>query len=132
MDKDELDQPGSGLDAMTRRSFLGTALAGSAGLLTGGITSLLPTSLAVAALGDDGPIIEATIPELQDLMASGALTSRQLTLRYFDRIARYNPLLNAVIETNPDALGIAAERDRERAGRTIARALTRYPSFGER
>jgi amidase len=114
MDKEELDQPGSGLDAMTRRSFLGTTLAGGAALMAGGITSLLPTSLTAAALGDDGPIIEATIPELQDLMASGALTSRQLTLRYLERIARYNPLLSAVIETNPDALRIAADRDRER------------------
>ena len=76
MHKEELDQPGSGLDAVTRRSFLGTTLAGSAALLAGGITSLLQTSAAAAAFGDDGPIIEATIPELQDLMASGALTSR--------------------------------------------------------
>ena len=80
-----------------------------------GITSSIVNLFGGAdALGDDGSIIEATIPELQDLMTSGALTSRQLTLKYLERIARYNPLLNAIIETNPDALSIAADRDRER------------------
>src|SRR5207249_425977 len=44
----------------------------------------------------------------------GALTSVQLTTRYLHRIARFNPLLHAVIETNPDALAIAATLDAER------------------
>jgi len=112
MNKEELDQPGSGLDAMSRRSFLGTTLAGSAALLAGGLPSLLHP--LAAAIDDDGPIIEATIPELQNFMASGALTSRELTQRYFSRIAKVNPFLSAVIETNLDALDIAAARDRER------------------
>ena len=112
MHTEELDGPGSGHGAVTRRGFLGTTLAGSAALLTGGITSLLNASSA--ALGADGPILEATIPELQALMASGALTSRQLTQSYLDRIAKFNPLLAAVIETNPDALRIAARLDAER------------------
>ena len=104
---------------MTRRSFLGTTVGGSAALLTGGITSLLNVSAARAAnFGAEGPIIEATIPELQALMASGALSSRQLTQTYLDRIAKLNPLLAAVIETNPDALRIATRLDAERqAGR---------------
>lgn len=127
MHKEELDRPGSGLDAVTRRSFLGTALAGSAALLAGGITSLLQTSSAAVAFGDDGPIIEATIPELQALMASGALTSRQLTQRYLERIARLNPLLSAVIETNPDALRIAARLDREREGGQLRGPLHGIP-----
>jgi amidase len=108
-----LNQPGSGHDGVTRRAFVGTTLAGGAALLTGGITSLFQNASA-AALGDDGPIIEATIPELQALMASGALSSRQLTHTYLDRIAKLNPLLAAVIETNPDALEIAARLDAER------------------
>ncbi len=58
--------------------------------------------------------MEATIPDLQALMASGALTSRQLTSAYLKRIARLNPLLAAVIETNPAALTIAARLDEER------------------
>ena len=52
-------------------------------------------------------------------MASGALSSVELTEAYLDRIGRLDPLLHAVIETNPAALEIAARRDAERrAGRS--------------
>ncbi len=107
------DQAGFGRDGVTRRAFVGTTLAGGAALLTGGITALFQTASA-AALGHAGPIVEATIPELQALMSSGALTSAGLTQTYLERIAKLNPLLNAVIETNPDALAIAARLDAER------------------
>src|SRR6267142_1060498 len=95
---------------VTRRTFLGTTLAGGTALLAGGLNWLIPrSSLATAA-----NFIEATIPELQELMSSGMLTSVQLTTSYLERIATFNPLLHAVIETNPDALTIAAARDAER------------------
>src|SRR5438270_106660 len=100
-------------DGVSRRKFLGTSLAGSAALLAGGLNSLVTKSI----LGGTGSFLEATIPELQALMSSGALTSVQLTTRYLNRIAHFNLLLHAVIETNPDALTIAntldAERDRK-------------------
>ncbi len=114
MKTEQRGQPGSGHGGVTRRAFVGTTLAGGAALLTGGITSLLHTSsAAAAALGDD-PIVEATIPELQAMMASGELTSRGLVQDYLNRITQLNPLLSAVIETNPDALRIAQRLDRER------------------
>ncbi len=113
MHTEPLNQPGSGHDGVTRRAFVGTTLAGGAALLTGGITSLFQNASA-AALGHGGPIIEATIPDLQALMSSGALTSVRLTQTYLRRIAKLNPLLAAVIETNPDALQIAAQLDAER------------------
>jgi amidase len=95
---------------VTRRTFLGTTLAGGTALLAGGLNWLIPrSSLATAA-----NFIEATIPELQELMSSGMLTSVQLTTSYLERIATFNPLLHAVIETNPDALTIAAALDAER------------------
>jgi amidase len=51
-------------------------------------------------------------------MASGAFTSAELTEAYLRRIERLDPLLHAVIETNPEALAIADRRDAERrAGR---------------
>src|SRR5260370_690767 len=51
---------------------------------------------------------------ISSALASGALTSRELTLAYLQRIDRLNPLLNAVIETNPNALDIATQQDIER------------------
>lgn len=64
---------------------------------------------------------EVGIDELQARMGRGELTSRALTQAYLDRIAAIDdtgPRLNAVVETNPDALKEADARDAERkAGR---------------
>ncbi len=51
-------------------------------------------------------------------MRRGRVSSAGLTAQFLDRIAELNPVLHAVIETNPDALRIARRRDAERrAGR---------------
>ncbi|MEO8570410.1 MAG: amidase family protein [Chloroflexota bacterium] len=51
-------------------------------------------------------------------MESGRLSSAELTAAYMGRIAKLDPLLHSVIETNADAPEIAARRDAERrAGR---------------
>ena len=97
--------------SITRRKFVGTTALSSAALLSGGLMSLLRQS-ALATGGFD--FVEATIPQLQAAMASGQLTSRQLTLGYLNRIASLNPLLHSVIETNPNAMAIAAQLDNER------------------
>src|SRR5437879_995450 len=96
---------------ITRRKFLGTTALSSAALLTGGLTSLLPRS-ASAAGGFD--FLEKSIPELQDAMASGRLSSKGLVIDYLQRINSFNGLLHSVIETNPDAISIAEELDNER------------------
>jgi amidase len=60
---------------------------------------------------------EATISQLQEWMASEKFSAAALSKRYLARIEeidRRGPALNAVIETNPDALAIAEELDRER------------------
>lgn len=57
------------------------------------------------------------IESLQTMMADGELTSEQLTRHCLDRIAMLDdagPRLNAVIETNPDALQTATALDGER------------------
>src|SRR6266404_7649011 len=97
-------------DGVSRREFIGATLASSAALFTGGLSSLVPRSIS----GATASWIEATIPDLQALMNSGALTSVQLTTNYLNQIASLNPLLGAVIETNPDALAIAKKLDTER------------------
>jgi Asp-tRNA(Asn)/Glu-tRNA(Gln) amidotransferase A subunit family amidase len=84
-------------------------------LLTGGLTSLLQGSLAAAAKpGGEELWLEKSILELQSLMASGELTSRALTQGYLKRIRALNPLVAAVIETNPQAVADAARLDNER------------------
>jgi hypothetical protein len=65
---------------ITRRSFIGTAAGGSAALLTGGLASLLKSTASAAGFD----FVEATIPQLQAAMASGALTSVQLTTDYLN------------------------------------------------
>ena len=60
------------------------------------------------------PIEEITISELQDKMKSGELSARKLTEMYLQRIKEIDPKLNSVLETNPDALKIADELDKER------------------
>jgi len=97
----------------TRRTFLKATAATGATVMTGALGSML-SQVAAAAKPSDTIWIEKTIPELQTLMASGALTSRELTRGYLQRIAQFNPLLRAVIETNPNAEAIAAQLDNER------------------
>src|SRR4029450_2471413 len=96
---------------ITRRKVLDTTALGSAALLSGGLTSLVQRS-ALAAGGFD--FIEKSIPELQDAMASGQLTSRELTQGYIRRMQSLNPLLHSVIEVNPNAIAIATQLDNER------------------
>lgn len=67
--------------------------------------------------GDGFPLAEATVTQLQEAMARGERTARGLVELYLARIAlldRKGPRLGSVIELNPDAVGIADERDAER------------------
>ena len=60
---------------------------------------------------------EYDIDTLQALMQKGDLSSQQLTRYYLDRIDaidRNGPALNSIIETNPQAIEIAAALDAER------------------
>ncbi|KAG2339994.1 amidase [Suillus weaverae] len=61
-------------------------------------------------------LLYATIDDLQSGLAAGTFTSVDLVKAYVARIHEVNPVLHAVIETNPDALAIAASLDAERAG----------------
>ena len=60
---------------------------------------------------------EATVQELQEMMASGKLTARDLVKGYMLRIASFDssgPRINSVLEVNPEALFIAQALDIER------------------
>src|SRR5216110_2409942 len=60
---------------------------------------------------------EATVAQLQAEMASGSLTSEQLTQEYLARIMALDqngPGVNAVMELNPDELAAARQADQQR------------------
>lgn len=59
-------------------------------------------------------IFEITVDEVQHLYSSHAFTAVDYTEFCLDRIQSVNPYLEAVIETNPDALKIANDLDKER------------------
>jgi Asp-tRNA(Asn)/Glu-tRNA(Gln) amidotransferase A subunit family amidase len=83
---------------------------------------LLFTALVLTAHGAEPAfdVIEKTIPELQEAMTAGRVTSRQLVELYLARIAAYDrqgPRLNAMVVLNPNALREADALDGERASR---------------
>jgi amidase len=104
---------------LSRRRFLGASAASGAALLLAGSGSTAlagsPPSLAdLSRRDEDEDWFEASIPRLQRLMRRREISSVSLTKAYLRRIRKLDPVLGAVIETNPDALRIAAQRDRER------------------
>src|SRR5687768_17079281 len=76
----------------------------------------LPAGYPVAQ-NDAFELDEVTIAQMQEWMASGRYSSRQLTdlyLRRLERLDRGGPELRSIAEVNPDALDIAASLDAER------------------
>jgi amidase len=59
-------------------------------------------------------VVEATIPEMQQAMKEGRITSHDLVQQYLNRIVIYEDRLNAAITINPNALKEADQRDAER------------------
>ena len=122
---------------MDRRDFVASTLATAAAATVGAMTTLVPMHTAQATEpNDDGaqpgvfPYAELSVAELQSRMTKGTLTSRTLTAAYLSRIAavdRSGPTLNSVIETNPDALTIAAECDAERRAGKVRGPLHGIP-----
>ena len=67
---------------------------------------------------DSFALQEATVADLQGQMESGELSAQRITELYLERIQKLNhqgPELNAILVTNPDALAVAQELDRERS-----------------
>jgi amidase len=114
---------------LSRRKFLGSGAALGAAFLAGEWTPISQTSAQRMTWKPrkKNSIFDASIPELQALMASGKLTSRELTQAYIGRIRNLNPLLHAVIETNPQAVSIAARLDNERRHRPVRGPLYGIP-----
>src|SRR5260370_21482816 len=81
---------------------------------------------------DDFPFLEATVAQLQAGMASGRVTSEELTRAYIRRIEKLDQGgsaagVNALIELNPDALAIARQADALRRQSQVLRPLHGTP-----
>jgi len=104
---------------MDRRDFL----------LAGTIASLAAPGIVMSANAPP-TVEELTLADIAAAFADGRLTSQRLTQLYLNRIHaldHHGPNLSAVIETNPHALDIAAELDRERQSHGPRGALHGVP-----
>jgi Asp-tRNA(Asn)/Glu-tRNA(Gln) amidotransferase A subunit family amidase len=75
-------------------------------------------------------LLTASVSDIQDAVAAGALTYERLVRLYLNRIEAYDqrgPKLNAVIEVNPKALEIARALDEERRTRGVRSPLHGIP-----
>ena len=108
---------------MRRRDFLRASAISAAALGVGDAAQAETVSRIADGERGDGyrvpefDLEEATIVDLQRDMVSGKRTSHSITAAYLERIAAMDgqgPSLHSVIETNPDALSIADDLDRER------------------
>jgi amidase len=70
---------------------------------------------------------EYTIRELQQKMDSGELTAEHAAELYLERIEAVDQKVNSVIETNPDALGVASTLDEERRAGKVRGPLHGVP-----
>ncbi|PYP70621.1 MAG: amidase [Gemmatimonadetes bacterium] len=104
------------MNPVSRRDFLErSALAGLATIAGPRVVS--PEPRAPSPEPQPFELDEATTAGLQEGMRTGKYTSRHLCELYLARIDamdRRGPTLRAVIETNPDALAVAGQRDEER------------------
>lgn len=126
--------------AMNRRDFVGAGVAASVaagvaaavGVAGPAAAEPTPSTNPDATQPATAPFAfhEASVAELQAKMRAGTLSSRTLTAAYLARIAAIDasgPTLRSVIERNPDALSIAAERDAERKAGKVRGPLHGIP-----
>ncbi len=109
---------------MNRRNFLRNSSLAGITLSAAGLSSFRkepdnfhPLKPRYSHELDDFALLETTIDTLQQKLQKGELTSAGITGMYLERIEaidKKGPSLNAIIEINPDALGIAVSLDKER------------------
>ncbi|OAQ40446.1 amidase [Pedobacter psychrophilus] len=121
---------------MNRRKFIfSTSVAAAASTALASTSFLLQAKEKVNqasddVFADDFELNEITIDQLQEKMEKGKLTSKTITEMYLKRIAKMDkkgPLLNAVIELNPDAIKIAKQMDDERKNGKIRSRMHGIP-----
>ncbi len=127
-----------GSGSLDRRDFLKLGGAGAAAVAVGGTTGCAPGASDTGTSGPDEEwwtqiafaLEEVSIADLQAGMESGRWTAQDITRLYLDRIQqldRAGPKLRAIIETNPDAMELAAELDAERRDGNVRGPLHGIP-----
>ncbi len=108
---------------MDRRNFLQLGTIAGLGITTMGVVACNDAkngnkkNSVTSQTPDNFGLNEITVDLLQQKMQSGEYTSRKITEMYLKRIEdidKNGPVLNAVIQVNPDALAIADAMDKER------------------
>lgn len=114
---------------ISRRSFLGLTGVGAPLVASAAHAARLDRQLA--KLGPGFALKEVPIASLQGLMSAGQISAVQLAEFYLARIRGIDQRLglNAVLQTNPDALQIARSLDEERAQQGPRGPLHGIPIF---
>ena len=94
---------------------------------TSSTTRSEPPAVTPEAVEPTFSVVEATIPEMQEAMSAGRVSSRELVEASLVRIATWEDLLNATMTVNPRALEEADARDRERAEGNVRGPLHGIP-----
>ncbi|HYW96835.1 MAG TPA: amidase [Bacteroidales bacterium] len=116
---------------MKRKDFLKVGVLG--GTMAGiglGATACKPEKQKAIEKPGDFELDEITVDELQNAMKSGKYTAEKITRMYLDRINEIDkngPVLNTVIELNPEAVDIARQLDKERKNGKIRGPLHSIP-----
>ncbi|MDT5121260.1 MAG: amidase [Acidobacteriota bacterium] len=117
----------------SRRDFLRySALGGAVALANPAVlVSAENSSRAISASSSASfELEEVTIAELQAGMKQGKWTARSVAEKYLARIEKIDkqgPMVNSVIELNPDAISIAEALDKERKARGVRGPLHGVP-----
>src|SRR5215510_13142045 len=116
-------RPGGAPRTRGRKSVV--SLLALAVLMVTGYAGAISTAMSPTA----GPfnVVEAGIPDIQQALTEGRLTSRQLVVEYLTRIALYEDQVKAIVVVNPRALEEAERLDRERAQGTVRGPLHGIP-----
>jgi amidase len=120
----------------SRRRFLRSSAAVTVAAVSYPALAAARSSERAAAIYSRNPSVadfeldEITIDSLQKAFTSGQYSARSVTEKYLARmqeIDKAGPMLNAVIETNPDALKIADALDQERKSKGARGSLHGIP-----
>ncbi len=117
-----------------RRTLIKGSLAAAAGAAAASVTASMAARASNDGLGFFSPyrkeVEDVSIASLQEQMTAGTLTAQQLTGMYLTRIRDLDqggPMLNSIIETNPDAIPTAIQLDAERAAGNVRGPLHGIP-----